>query len=127
MKKIAATTALTIFVSACVAPRAQYNPYPTQNKNAIEYNRDIAECRSWASNQAGANPQRAMNEGAQGAVVGAVAGTLLGAIFGGRRGAGTGALAGGLIGAGAGGMQGSQRAQVTYDIAYKDCLNKKGY
>lgn len=127
-----ATLPLALIVSGallygCASPRAQYNPYPSQDKSAQQYHRDVAECRDWAASQAGADPNRALNEGAQGALGGAIFGTALGAIFGGRRGAGQGALAGAVIGGGAGGISGSQNAQAVYDMAYADCLRKKGY
>jgi len=121
-----AVSALVIPLLASCAPRAQYTPYPSSNVSAQQYHRDVMECQNWAANQPGANPNRTVNQGAQGAVGGAAVGALLGAIFGGRRGAGRGAMAGGVIGAGAGGMHGSQQAQQVYNMAYNDCLRKKG-
>lgn len=112
-------------LAACLGPRPTYTPYPSANTNTQQYNRDVIECKNWAASQAGADPNRAFNEGAQGAIGGAVVGAILGRIFGGRRGLGRGALAGGVIGAGAGGMSGNQSAQQTYNMAYNDCLRKK--
>ena len=116
--------AAAIGLSACAQPRAQYTPYPSPGKSAIEYNRDITECESWASRQSGASSQRALNEGAQGAVVLGLLGAVLGALAGDAK---LGGLAGASIGAVGGGMLGSQQAQRAYDHAYRDCLNKKGY
>ena len=124
IKRVATAVALTVFVSACAAPRAQYTPYPTTGKSAIDYNRDIADCQNWARGQAGASPQRALNEGARGAVILGLAGAILGALAGDAK---LGGFAGATLGALGGGARGSQQAQRAYDYAYRDCLNKKGY
>ena len=127
LKRMGPIVVAAVVLSACAAPRAQYAPYPSQGKSAIEYNRDLAECRDWARGQSGASSQRALNQGAQGALGGAALGALVGVLLGGGRGAGIGAALGAGVGAGAGGLYGSQQAQRTYDLAYRDCLNKKGY
>tara|TARA_Y100000296_G_scaffold87409_1_gene133208 strand:+ start:3022 stop:3438 length:417 start_codon:yes stop_codon:yes gene_type:complete len=123
---IAVFSLVAPLVAGCVTHRPKYTPYPSSNVSAQQYNRDVIECQNWAASQSGANPNRAFNQGAQGAVGGAAVGALLGAIFGGRRGAGKGALAGAVVGGGAGGMSGSQNAKQVYNMAYNDCLRKKG-
>jgi len=122
MGPVIVATALAL--SACAAPRAQYTPYPPKGKSAVEYNRDVVDCEAWASRQSGASSQRALNEGAQGAVIMGLLGAALGALAGDAK---IGGLAGASIGAVGGGIRGSQRAQRDYDYAYRDCLNKKGY
>lgn len=127
LSKLLVPIALVFSLSACAAPRAQYTPYPSPGVSAQQYQRDVAECQNWASSQVGARSERALEEGAQGAAGGAAFGALLGAIFGGGRGAGQGALAGAVVGGGAGGISGSQNAQAVYNMAYNDCLRKRGY
>ena len=131
LKKLGYISAVGILaastITSCAAPKAQYTPYPPAGKGAIDYNRDVAECKYWARGQHGANPQRALNEGAQGAVGGAVLGAILGAILGGGRGAGIGAATGAATFGAAGSVHGSKQTQMSYNMAYLDCLNKKGY
>lgn len=124
LKKIGYISAVALIVGGCAAPRAQYTPYAPAGKTVVDYNRDIADCKVWAGSQAGASSQRALNEGAEGAVVLGLLGAVLGALAGDAR---LGGLAGAAIGATGGGMRGSQQAQRTYDYAYRDCLSKKGY
>lgn len=124
VKKIGYLSAVAVIVGGCAVPRTQYTPYPIAGKSAIEYNTDIAVCQTWASSQSGASSQRALNEGAQGAVIFGLLGAALGALAGDAR---LGGLAGASIGAIGGGIRGSQQAQTTYNMAYSDCLRKKGY
>ena len=125
LKKIGYLSAVGILVAGCaIVPRAQYIPYAPAGKSAIDYNRDIGDCKVWAGSQAGASSQRALTKGAEGAVALGLLGALLGALAGDAR---LGGLAGAAIGATGGGMRGSQQAQRTYDYAYRDCLSKKGY
>ena len=124
---LALTLASAFFVSSCAGPSSTYTPYPRAGVSAQVYNSDVAECRAWASGQSGASSQRALNQGARGAVGLAGLGALVGGLFGGWRGAGAGAIIGGATGALGGGVYGSQQAQRAYDHAYRDCLNKKGY
>ena len=125
LKRIGPVIVVTaVALSACAGPRSQYTPYPTTGKSAIDYNRDIADCRAWAASQAGASPQRALREGAEGAVFLGLLGAILGAAAGDAK---LGGLTGAAIGAAGGGMRGSQQAQATYNMAERDCLDKKGY
>jgi len=121
---VAITFASAVFLSACAGPRATYTPYPTAGTTALEYNADIAECKAWAANQSGASPQRALTKGVEGAVVLGLLGAVLGALAGDAR---LGGLAGASTGAFFGGISGSQKAQETYDFAYRNCLGEKGY
>lgn len=126
-KTLAAVFGGALLLSACAAPRATYTPYPPEGKSAQEYNSDIATCQAWATSQSGASPQRAVTEGAEGAVFGAALGALICGILGGGNAAAKCAALGGGAGAFGGGTLGYEKAQKTYNIAYDNCFREKGY
>jgi len=113
-------------LAGCAAPRTQYIPYPSSGESAIDYNKKIAECESWARRQPGADPQRAVNQSTQNSMLGAGVGAGLGGAIGRDwKSVGKGAAAGFLLGILSGGMQGSQRAQAVYNRALEDCMRKR--
>lgn len=123
-KVLVAIIGAGFLVGACATPGPRYTPYPPPGKSAVAHQDDIAACQTWARMQPGASPQRALNEGAGGAVALGLLGAVLGWAAGDAR---LGGLVGAAMGAAGGGMQGSQQAQRTYDLAYNDCLRQKGY
>jgi|TARA_Y100000310_G_C20702929_1_gene831717 hypothetical protein len=126
LKKIGATSAAGIMLltsAGCVPPQPPFRPFPGRGVDAQEYSRDVAECQAWASSQYGARPQRTVEDGFMGALIFGLLGAGLGALAGDAR---IGGLAGASLGAVGGGMQGNAQAQRNYDLAYSDCLRKKG-
>jgi hypothetical protein len=112
-------------LAGCAAPRTQYIPYPSSGESAIDYNKKIAECESWARRQPGADPQRITNQSAQDAAGTMVAGALIGGLIDGWDGALKGVIAGGVTGGTYGGIQGSQQAQAIYNRALEECMRKR--
>lgn len=105
-----------IVLTSCAG--AQRRPIvDMQGVNVAQYNRDLAECQSYA------DEVEAGRQVAQGAVAGAVVGAAIGAVVGNsdtaQRAAGAGAVGGGARGA-AGAVQ--ERNQVL-----RNCLIGRGY
>lgn len=88
-----------------------------QGVNSAQYNRDLAECRSYA------DEVEAGREVAQGAAAGAVVGGAIGAIAGdsdtAQRGAGVGAVAGAA--------RGARNADNEREQVIRNCLRGRGY
>ena len=124
MRKIAVVSSVVAAVAlAACAPRTQYIPLPSSPDTTVgQYNRNVAECEAYARRQPGASPQRALEEGAGGAVALGLLGAVLGALAGDAR---LGGLAGASIGAVGGGVRGSQGAQQIYNMAFQDCMRNK--
>jgi hypothetical protein len=120
--RLAATAAVTVFLTACVTPppRTYAVPapppqrvfvYPANGQSAEQTDRDRYECHVWAVQQTGVDPSRAgaspyervvvqpANPPGSGTVAGAIGGAIIGSIIGGPRNAGAGALIGGATGA----------------------------
>ena len=90
-----------------------------QNKTSPQYENDLQQCQSYATQQSGAATTGAMAAGA-----GAVLGAALGLVAGGNRtGIAQTAGVGGVIG-GAGGMFEGNKAQ---ENVVKQCLRGRGY
>tara|TARA_Y100000034_G_scaffold129289_1_gene185463 strand:+ start:617 stop:1081 length:465 start_codon:yes stop_codon:yes gene_type:complete len=114
--------AAAVIVGAC-APRTQYVPYPSSGSTTFnQHNKNVIECEAWARRQPGADPQRALNEGAKGAVGLGLLGAVLGALAGDAK---LGGLAGASIGAAGVGAYGAQQAQEIYNRALNDCMRNK--
>ena len=109
--------------------------YPAPYKPFEVFQAEDAECRQWASQQAGTTPNQASGETlASGAAIGAIAGAAMGAAIG----AATGnPAAGAAIGGGSGLVLGTatasgpaygaaQSVQTRYDMAYQQCMYAKG-
>ena len=126
-----ATLVLGLWVAACGLAEAQavyrpgmpgynapsYYPVPPRGfRGGRPY-----ECDRYALDQAELYAPPGAGIGA-GAVRGAVGGAMFGAIAGGSRGARRGALAGGGLGAVASGARARQQREITYQLAYDDCM-----
>jgi len=108
---------------------------PAPGKPFEVFQAEDANCRYYASQQIGMDPQQVANQNtATGAIVGTVAGAGLGAAIGAATGnpgagaaigAGSGLVAGTVVGANSGQMEGWE-AQRRYDIAYQQCMYAKG-
>ena len=118
MHKIAAIITAGAMLTGCATSGAHYSPMIDARSNGGNYPNDMAECQSYAKQQAGAGATAAA-----GAIVGALVGVAFMALAGGKgyrnEAAGIGALTGGLQGAAVG--EGSQR-----DIIRR-CLAGRGY
>jgi hypothetical protein len=108
---------------------------PTPGKPFELFEQEDAWCRVWARQRIGMSPQEiadqnAVAAGAAGTAVGAMVGAAIGAASGHAGegalvGAGTGMLLGASAGAEAGAYYGSE-AQRQYDIAYQQCMTRRG-
>jgi uncharacterized protein YcfJ len=120
--RLAIPVAVTVLVSACVAPpprtyRVPAPPpqrvfvYPANGQSPEQTERDRYECHVWAVQQTGVDPSRAdasayervivqpANPPGSGTVAGLIGGAIVGSIIGGPRNAGAGAIIGGATGA----------------------------
>jgi Glycine-zipper domain len=135
-----ATAVLGVGVTAAQAQTTKTYAYPQKGQSAETQAKDDAECRTWAQQQSGVNPNAAPPPAgvgshargtAGGAARGAAAGAALGAIAGD---AGKGAAAGAVVG-GVGGRRGSKRAAGaqqaqtadSFARAYAACMEGRGY
>lgn len=105
---------LILLLSACSSQRIIVD---RQGTDMSRYDRDLAECKSYAEQVP------AGSEVAKGTVGGAVIGGALGAIVGDSRTAQRGAGAGALGGA----VRGGSRADSEKDRVVKNCLRNRGY
>ena len=127
---IAASVALGGCVTMPMAPTVAVMPAPGQPLN--EFRSDDYNCRQYARQQLGADPnETAGNQVAAGAVIGTVAGAAVGALLGHgrgwatRQGAATGLVMGTAVGAG--NAQNTQyNAQGRYNVAYAQCMYSRG-
>ena len=122
--------ALCLLASHPVAAQPGYRPAPAAYGPAL---RDYPapprgyrggrpyDCNLYARDEAERYAQRGAGV-AGGAVRGAVGGAVFGAIVGGGRGARRGALAGGGLGAVASGARARQEREISYRLAYDDCM-----
>jgi uncharacterized protein YcfJ len=103
---------------------------PGPNKPFDLFRQEDVQCRQYAQQQIGANPQETINKNtAAGAAIGGVAGAALGSLSHTGSGTAFGAISGALIGASAGNSQGQYygyEAQRRYDIAYEQCMYANG-
>jgi hypothetical protein len=140
MRKVIATLAvftLTIAAAAAFAQAAKMYIYPQKGQSKDQQAKDETECRTWATQQSGVDPNAPAAKGshARGTVGGAARGAALGAAVGAIAGdAGKGAGAGAVVG-GVGGRRGSKRAQQAQQAAVTDsfqrafaaCMEGRGY
>ena len=134
MKKLSILLSSLLVLSACasrpVGPSLTVMPAP--GKPFDIFQKDDAECRSYAQNSIGTtSDDAAALSTAKTAVVGAALGALAGAVAGGgnHKNAGTGAAIGLLGGAAVGASNGNNTSgeiQRRYDIAYQQCMYSKG-
>jgi len=124
MKKLIAIALTACLLSGCAADMQNgpngvtFNYVPvidTQGLNPETYNRDLAECNTYASNLA--------KKAAQAAVAGAIFGALLGAAVAGGRGAAFGAGVGAANGIGYGAVAADQRNR----LIVGNCMRGRGY
>jgi hypothetical protein len=131
-------TTVVLFAAAALAGCATVPPsgpsvmvLPGSGKSFERFRADEAECRQYASSQAGMSAEQASAEsGVRSAAVGTALGAAAGALIGGRDGAavgaGTGLIVGSAAGAGAAGAS-ARTLQQRYDIAYQQCMYAKGH
>ena len=104
---------------------------PGDGRSFDHFRADEADCRNFASYQAGSAEQAQADSMAKSAVLGTVVGALAGAAIGGNRNAvGAGAAVGLGMGAVAGSGAASQSAysiQRRYDMSYQQCMYGKGH
>ena len=105
---------------------------PGTGKSFDQFRSDDAECRQFATVQAGGTSaqQAATDSGARSAAIGTAVGAAAGALIDGSAGAGVGAgiglLTGALIGSSAAGAS-AYTLQQRYDIGYTQCMYAKGH
>jgi uncharacterized protein YcfJ len=114
MMKILYLPVSAMLLAACSSQRIIVDQKGT---DMSMYNRDLAECRSYAEQVP------AGSEAAKGALGGAVIGGVLGAVVGDSGTAGRGAGAGAVVG----GVRGGGRAEHEKDRVVKNCLRNRGY
>ena len=105
---------------------------PGTGKSFDQFRADDADCRQYASMQAGGSTadQIAGDSAAKSAFLGTVVGAAAGAAIGGQEGAGVGAGTGMAVGALAGTEAGNASAygvQQRYDYAFMQCMYAKGH
>jgi uncharacterized protein YcfJ len=122
---------LAALLSACAAPPMGPTVLvmPAPGKSTEVFNKEQAECKSFASNETAGMAKQANNQAVGAAVLTTALGAATGAAVGGGNGAGYGAAAGAAAGAGIG-ADSSANAQLTiqqqYDNAYSQCMYTKG-
>jgi hypothetical protein len=103
---------------------------PAPNKPFEVFMQDDQLCRGWAAHSIGlAGHDAAAETLLASTATGAVIGALAGAVVGGHRNVNAGAAMGTVIGASAGANQSAYtaaNAQRRYDIAYQQCMYSKG-
>ncbi len=135
-----ATVILTFVVSVALAQTAKTFVYPQKGQSKSQQATDESECRSWAREQSGVNPDVPPTPAqlgshargtAGGAARGAAAGAAVGAIAGD---AGKGAAAGAVVGGVAGRRRskaGKQMQQAessnSFLRAFAACMEARGY
>lgn len=112
--KILYLTMPLLLLAACASDRIIID---RQGTDMSSYNRDLAECRSYAEQVPTGS------EVAKGTVGGAVIGGVLGAIVGDSRTASKAAGAGAVTG----GVRGGSKAENEKDRVVKNCLRNRGY
>jgi hypothetical protein len=142
-KRVAAALATTILVIGATVALAQTTKtyvYPQKGQSKDQQSKDEAECRTWAKEQSGVNPDAAptpaqLGSHARGAAGGAARGAAGGAAVGAIAGdAGKGAAAGAVVG-GVAGRRRSKKEQQTQQAASSDsflrafaaCMEARGY
>jgi hypothetical protein len=105
---------------------------PGTGKNFDQFRMSDAQCRDYASSQAGGATaaQAAQDSGARSAVLGTAVGAIAGAAIGGGQGAAVGAGTGLIVGSAAGTNASSRSAygmQQRYDNAYTQCMYANGH
>jgi len=111
--------------------------YPQKGQSAAQQSKDDKECRAWAQQQSGVDPNApppqahhgkgTVRGGAKGAATGAAVGAIAGD-------AGKGAAAGAVVGGVAGRRQSKRTAQAqqaetanTFERAFAACMEGRGY
>jgi hypothetical protein len=111
--------------------------YPQKGQSAAQQSKDEGECRAWAQQQSGVDPNApppqarhgrgTVRGGAKGAATGAAVGAIAGD-------AGKGAAAGAVVGGVAGRRQSKRTAQAqqaetadTFNRAFAACMEGRGY
>ena len=135
-----ATTILAIGVTAALAQTAKTFVYPQKGQSKSQQSKDEGECRTWAKEQSGVNPDvpptpAQLGSHARGAAGGAARGAGVGAAVGAIGGdAGKGAAAGAVVGGVAGrrrskaGQQAQQaEASDSFLRAFAACMEARGY
>jgi hypothetical protein len=131
---------VTIGVGAAPAQTAKTYVYPQKGQSKDQQAKDEAECRTWAKEQSGVNPDVApppaqVGSHARGAAGGAARGAAGGAAVGAIAGdAGKGAAAGAVVG-GVAGRRRSKKAQQagqaeasdSFLRAFAACMEARGY
>ncbi|MAY25404.1 MAG: glycine zipper family protein [Polycyclovorans sp.] len=106
--------AVTVSAAGCARNRVIVD---TQNTNMAQYERDHAECETYAS-QVSTGGKAAKSAG-----FGAAIGAALGAIFGNSGDVARGAGAGGVVG----GARGAASGEREKDQVLRNCLRGRGY
>lgn len=129
---LALVLAGTLSACATLPPGPSVEVLPAPGKPFDVFAAEDAQCRAYAQQQSGAEPdalaqRQVVGGAAAGAALGAATGALLsGGEAGAARGAaGAGLLLGGLAGANAAEV-GGRRLQRRYDIAYDQCMYAHG-
>ena len=129
-----ALAAATLLLAACasVPSGPSVLVLPGTGKTFDRFRADDADCRQYASMQAGGSTadQIAGDSAAKSAFLGTVVGAAAGAAIGGQEGAGVGAGTGMAVGALAGTEAGNASAygvQQRYDYAFMQCMYAKGH
>jgi hypothetical protein len=131
---------VTLGVGAALAQTAKTYVYPQKGQSKELQSKDETECRAWAKEQSGVNPEAAptpaqLGRHARGAAGGAARGAAGGAAVGAIAGdAGKGAAAGAVVG----GIAGRRRSKVAQQAgqaeasnsflrAFAACMEARGY
>lgn len=134
------TNVLVLATSGALAQTAKTYVYPQKGQSKAQQSTDEAECRTWAKEQSGVNPDipptpAGVGSNARGAVGGAARGAAVGAAVGAIAGdAGKGAGAGAVVGGVAGrrrskAARGAEQAQTadSFRRAFAACMEARGY
>ena len=133
-------TALTLAATAALAQKSSLYIYPQKGQSKDQQAKDESECRTWAKEQSGVNPDvpptpAQLGSHARGTAGGAARGAAVGAAVGAIGGnAGKGAAAGAVVG-GVAGRRGSRRsmqaeqagATDSFQRAFAACMEARGY
>ena len=136
MKKFGTTglcvvlSALTLAGCATVPTGPTVGVMPAPGKPFNQFAAEENECRQYASNSLGTNPNNVATNNMVGSMaVGTAIGAVAGALVGGHRGAGVGAASGLVVGTAVGANEanyGAHDAQWRYNLAYEQCMYAKG-
>ncbi|MBK1665383.1 hypothetical protein CKO38_12415 [Rhodospirillum rubrum] len=119
--RLLGTAAVLSLLAAC-ASHTPVIDYRTSNKTQAEYERDLAECQSYAEDRgwAGDTAVGTLGGGALGAALGAATGMIVGS-------PGTGAAMGAAIGGIGGGAGAGGNAAYEQKRIINTCMSRRGY